>query len=297
MKGFLKDNSGFTLMELMVSVSIGAGLMLGIVSGYRSVVAISYDHKVRTVTRLQAEAIMQTIGVELRTLGNGVPFDQPNFQIGESTLSDPTVTHPILTATADTDYISFRLNESGEVHLLTADFDPASDNTISLTGTNGLEVGDTIYLNNSVVAEDDGYVAEVTAINTSTNVITVDTSSDVYSPSATFKMGTLCENVSLVTYESFADWSGITRDAGNGSVVMAPNSTMTLTYLDENGSAITLPLTPDCPSPPCTDSLTDNLRSIQVSVSVRSSSNLSDGSTYTATMTQTFGIRNLGLLL
>lgn len=296
-RSFLRDQSGFTLLELLVSMSIGAGLMVGIVTAYRAVVAISYDHKVRTVTRLQAEAIMQTLGSELRTLGNGVPFDQPNFQLGESTLSDATVTEPILVATAEADYISFRLNESGEVYLLTASFDPASASTISLTSVDGLEVGDTVYLNNSVIAGDDGYYGEVTAINTGTKVVTVDTSTDVYSPSAVFDTGTLCENVSLITYESFGDWSGITRDDGDGPIVMAPNSTMSISYLDENGAAITLPLAATCGTPPCTNTLADNLRSIQVTTNVRSSSNLSDGTTYTATMTQTFGIRNLGLLL
>lgn len=297
MRSLFKNQAGFTLLELIVSMSIGAGLMVGIVTGYRAVVAISYDHKIRAVTRLQAEAIMQTLGSELRTLGNGVPFDQPNFQLGESTLSDPTVTEPILVATADTDYISFRLNESGEVYLLTAQFNPGSSSTISLTSVDGLVIGNVIYLNNSVVAGDDGYYGEITAINTGTKVITVDTSTDVYSPLAVFNTGTLCENVSLVTYESFSDWSGIARDDGNGAVVMAPGSTMVITYLNENGSAITLPLATICTSPPCTNTLADNLRSIQVSISIRSSSNLSDGSIYTATMTQTFGIRNLGLLL
>ena len=58
-----------------------------------------------------------------------------------------------------------------------------------------------------------------------------------------------------------------------------------LEYLDENGAVLTPPL--------LNTDLVNSLRKIRVTVSVNSSSVLADGSTYTASASQVFAIRNL----
>lgn len=60
---------------------------------------------------------------------------------------------------------------------------------------------------------------------------------------------------------------------------------MTLTYLDINGNALSPPIT--------NDDVINLLRSITVTVALTSNSTLSDGEQFTATVTQTVGIRNL----
>lgn len=279
------NEQAFTFLELLVSVSLASIVLLGIMSEYTQGVAHLYDHQIRLSAQVQAQAILQTMTDELRILGNGVPFDQANFQVGEDTLSDITVTYPIDIATSATDRISFRLNETGEVHLLTQTFDPAASTTIQLTEIDGLDVNDPIYLSNSVVSGDDGLYARIASINPGTNSITLEPASMVYPPGASFASGSICEEVPIITYLSANDGSGISRDSGFGSVLLGRNSTMTLTYLDPNGAAIALPLTET--------SLVNSLRAIRIRISVQSENKMKSGATYTATVEQVVGLRNL----
>ena len=221
MKKYPKEE-GFTLLEVITTLAISGFVILGIINGYRIIVATSYDNKLRTTTRIQADSVLQTIGSELKTLGNGVPFDQANFQIGESSLDDSTVTEPILVNSASSSSISFRLNETGEIYILTSSFDPSSSLTIALFDVSNLEVGNTIYLNNGVLAGDDGLYGTITNVNTLAKTVTID-SDYIASPGAVFDSGSTCEQVSIVTYESFASWSGVTRNSDSQTTIIAPN--------------------------------------------------------------------------
>ena len=139
-RSFLSRNSqGFGVFELLVALGAAGLIFVGLMQIYRLTVSLSRDHQIRIATQVEAQALLQTIGAELRVLGNGVPFDQANFQIGESTLSDPSVTRPIVIGTAAADNITFRLNETGDVFLLTQDFDPSSTTTLFLTDTSSLD--------------------------------------------------------------------------------------------------------------------------------------------------------------
>ncbi|MCB0339190.1 MAG: hypothetical protein KDD53_06285, partial [Bdellovibrionales bacterium] len=84
------------------------------------------------------------------------------------------------------------------------------------------------------------------------------------------------------------DGSGITRDSGFGTVLMGPNSTMELTYLDMDGNTLTLPIT--------NTDVINSLRAIRVTVNLTSEQSLSTGTPYIATVSQTFGLRNLNYL-
>ncbi len=279
-----RDERGSSLLEVLVSILVVGAIFGGLVGQYSSSVSASYDHSIRIAAQVQAQAVLQTIISELRVLGNGVPFDQANFQIDESTLSDPSVTEPIDISVTDGDHLAFRLNESGTVHLLTTDFDPTATLNISLTGVEGVEAGDEIYLTNSVVGGDEGLYATVASVNTATNVVTLD-ATYITTLGATFDTGSILEVVPVIVYDSPSDGSGVTRDSGDGAVLLANNSVMAITYYSFDGSVI---------APPLTNAIVVNsLRSIEVTITVTSDKKLSDGSTYSTSVQQRVGIRNL----
>jgi hypothetical protein len=211
-----------------------------------------------------------------------VPFDQANFQIGEDTLSDPTVTEPLDVTTASATNLTFRINETGDVFLLTADFDPAVDLTISLTDVSSLAVNDPIYITNNVMSGEDGLYGVVTAVDVGAGTVTID-AGYVASPGASFDMGSILEEVPEVTYT--VSGTNITRDSGFGAVTMAQNSTLAFTYLDEDMNEVALPLT--------NDKVVNNLRAVRVRIEHSSNKNMKSGRPYTAVIEQVFGIRNL----
>lgn len=273
---------GFTLTEMLVAMGLGALVMLGAIQQFTQSTQLSHDHSVRIATTLEAQAILQSIGSEIRMIGNGVPFEQANFQIGEITLTDPTKTEPLDPLTATATNLTFRINETGDVYLLTANFDPSATTTISLTDVSNLDVNDPIYISNSVVSEEDGLYGVVTAVNSGANTITIDPAY-VASPGSTFGMGSILEEVPQVTYASSGNT--ITRDSGFGPVVMGQNTTMNLDYLDPNGNTLALPLT--------NAMVVSSLRAIRVTIAHTGNSNLRSGQPYTVTLSQTFGVRNL----
>ena len=284
-KRLARSSLGSTIIETIVGLSISGLLLVGFVSEYANTLKFAHDEESKVSAMVRAQAVLESIGAELRILGNGVPYDQSNFQIAESTLSDPTVTNPIDLSTASNTNIAFKINETGEVHLLTANFDPASSLVLSITDTTGVEADDQFYLSNSVVGEDDGLFGEVQSVNHAAKTVTLKAGA-VYSPGAVFNMGSIFERVPTVTYASTVN--GITRDAGLGPVLMAKKSSMNIEYLDHTGATIALPLTEDI--------LINNLRRIRVTVNVENDGRLRDGSVYTATVSQTFALRNLNYL-
>lgn len=282
------NQKGFTLVELMVTMLISSIVILGILGAYTHTVSVAYDQKVKLVAKLQADAVLQTIGAELRSLGNGVPFDQANFQIGENTLTDITVTYPLLIADSDADTIKFRLNESGRTYILTSDFDPSSTSVIPLTEVQGLTAGNIIYITNSVMDGDDGFYGTIQSVDSGALTITIEATYEV-SPGATFVSGSLLEAVNIITYDSPGWASGILRSNGGASITMAQNATMSFKYLTEAGVEVATPLTESA--------LINQIRAIEVTVNVRSTSPLKSGGYYTSTVQQIYGLRNLNYLI
>jgi prepilin-type N-terminal cleavage/methylation domain-containing protein len=279
------SQQGFTLLETMIALGMSGVVIYAITSLYLLVSASTYDQKVQAATNLQVQALMQTIGSDLRALGNGVPFDQPRFDIGEEGISDMTVADPISPTDCTANKVVFRLNETGEVHLLTADFDPLTSTSMALTGVDDLAVGDPIYLNDSVVSGDDGLYGEIDSIDSTGKTITLNSSKTVYNAPAIFKVGTIFEPVPLITYESNLATKVVSRTSGSSVVVMAKNTTVTFAYISYTGAALTLPLT--------RVDIISNLRSIKVTIQAEGENKLSSGETYTAVAQQTFALRNL----
>ena len=283
-----KQQLGFSVLELVVSMGIGATILGAMLLEFSALTSNSYNQQIREATYLRAQSVLQSMSSDLRLLGNGVPFDQPNFQIGEASLSNSTFTEPVLVSLATSSSVTFLLNETGKVQVATTDFTPTVGSAVSrllyLTDLDGISVGDLIYISNFTVGGDDGFAGTVQAMNVADKVVLFN-SLFIATPGATFEAGSIAENVSVVTYDSPSDGSGVTRNNGSGASLMAPNSTFVLDYLDENGNSLTLPLTQA--------TLTDSLRMIDVTVNVTSSDQLSDGSNFSASVTQRVGLRNL----
>lgn len=281
----IKAEGAFTLSELLVSLLLSSIIFIGLIGQYTASVHESYDQNIRIATTLQAQATLQMIGSEIRMLGNGVPFDQANFQIGEDTLSDPTVTEPIKVASSTASSITFRINETGDVFLLTQNFDPTVSLVVHLTDVSSLDANDPIYISNSVVSGEDGLYGVVSAVDSAANTVTLD-ANYVASPASTFNMGSILEEVPLVTYTSSG--GTITRDSGFGPVQLGSNCTMTLDYRDSAGNSMVPPLT--------NDNVVDTFRAIQVTINQTSDKEMRNGQFFVAQVSQVFGIRNLNYL-
>lgn len=277
------EQKGFTLPELAVVMGILSLVIGGLIQQYTASVTAARDHGIRLEAHVHAQALLQTLAGEVRILGNGVPFDQNDFQIGEIGLTDPSITNPIDVGTSTATRFAFRLNETGEVAVLTADFDPALGATITLHDTGEIAEGDPVYISNATMSEDDGFYAIVDSVDSSANQI--DVINMDYSAGADFETGSTLEVVPIVTYESAADGT-VTRDSGFGPVVMANRATMAVQYLDFNANPLTLPLTEAM--------LVNQLRSVEITVSATSAKNLKETNTpYQAVATQRVGLRNL----
>ena len=279
----LQNEQGITLLEILVSIGVASIMLLFTMQQYLSTTKQSRDNQIRISTFLQAQAVVQNIGFDLRILGNGLPFEQSQFQIGDAGLSNPTVSLPILIDSITTNKIFFRMNESGDVELLTQDFNPAFDTNIHLTETENVAINDQIYLSNGVIGGEHGLYAVVKNVNHSSKFITVN--NIVTGAGATFDKGSMFEVVPVIEYSHNTITNEIVRNSGTGPVVIAENASLLFDYQDENGNSMTLPMTD-------TD-IIDTLRAIQVTVVVDSEKKMSDGTTYSSEVTQTFGLRNL----
>lgn len=279
---------GSSLAEVLISVGISSTVLLATSSLYTSTVNANHDQNIRTETLIHAQAAMQMIGNELKPLGNGVPFDQANFEIGESSLSEKDVSYPIEIANTNNSQIAFRLNETGEISLLTSDFNPASSTTVSVTDVSAYQVNDPIYISNGVVSGNDGLYAKIQSVDFANRKIELLGSSLVYSPSAIFAKGSILEEVPTITFKNLPAGAGISRDSGFGSVSLAEKATVSFEYLNSDGNPVSLPLT--------ALSIVEQLRAIKVTVIKTSPSKLSTGQSYSTSVSQSFALRNLNIL-
>lgn len=283
-----RKHLGSSLVELLISVSVSSTVLLATSSLYSSTVKANHDQSIRTETLVHAQAALQMIGNELKPLGNGVPFDQANFEIGENTLTDPLVSFPIEVATTDSSRISFRLNETGEISLLTQDFNPGTAATLFLTDVSAYQANDPIYISNGVVSGDDGLYGRVHSVNAAAKSITLDGTSLVYSPLATFSKGSILEEVPEITIKNLTSGQGIVRDSGYGDVLIAENASIALQYLDSVGATVPLPLT--------AATIVSDLRAIRITINKSHPKKLTTGQTYSVAVSQTFALRNLNIL-
>lgn len=281
------EQKGFTLVEMSMSLAMGSMVLFAVMQHFSGVARTAKDYEIRLETLSHAQAMMQTITTELRMAGNGVPFDQPNFEIGETILSNPSVTLPIIISDSTETKISFRLNETGNVAILAADFNPASSLVISVTDTEGLAEGKTVYITNSTISGDEGLSGVVASVDESTKTVTLE-AGYVTSAGAVFGKGSVLEPVPIVTFND--EWLnfGITRDSGNGKILLGENASLTLDYLDKNNNEMSLPLSEA--------DLVNSLRAVRVNIEKTSFTPLSTGENYKVSLSQVVSIRNLSLI-
>jgi type II secretory pathway pseudopilin PulG len=285
-----KKNSelGTTLLESLTAIMISSSVLIGTVSLFSSTVKANHDQRIRTESLVHAQAVLQMVGNELKPLGNGVPFDQANFEIGELTLSNPDVSYPIDPASSDSSKIGFRLNESGDISLLTQDFDPISTTTVCVNDVSAYQANDPIYISNSVVGGIDGLYAKVQAVNTGAKCLILDGSTIIQSPTSVFAKGSVLEEVPLIKIVNLPLGAGVSRDAGYGAVNIATDASIAFEYLDSSGNSVALPLS--------ATSIVDSLRAIRLTVVKTHPAKLSTGQIHSVTVSQTFALRNLNIL-
>jgi len=96
---------------------------------------------------------------------------------------------------------------------------------------------------------------------------------------AILEKGSILEPVSTISYEVIS--GVIHREEDGNDVVMARNANLTFRYLDQNEDDI-----------PLTElNLINEIKNIEVEVSVTSDRNTSNGAPYTALINQTFSMR------
>lgn len=271
---------------MMISALIlGASL-----SGYLGLSSLAHDNEIRVLTQLKAQTILEIITPEVRMLGNGVPFHQANFLIDQATLTDSTVTQPILVSNTNQRSLSFRLNEAGETYILTADLDPALQNTVHLSGTQKINQGDPIYITNSTVGQDDGLYGTVGSLSDSSITLSI---AREFHPGSIFPAGSLLEVVPVITYSSGDELGPILRQRQGSSEELVTQGRLTFTFINSSGATINLPLLATS-AEPFPASAIQNVQSVRVAVEVQSDNLLSATSEpYLATVSQIVGIRNL----
>lgn len=278
----LSSERGESLMSFLVGTALVTVIFGAALNAFLDASHSSLDLRVKARAEEQAKTILDLMAYELRMLGSGMPLGQTGFAIGDAALGSAPL--PVL-LTSSSSRISFRLNETGAETVLVSDFTPGpSARTFSVASAADLDVGDTVYISDHTAGGTNGLSGVVEATSGATVTLA---NGFVSTSSAMFGAGSLVSRVTNVTFDSPADWSGVTRDPETGAVVLAPNSSFTVEYLDSSGAAIAIPLT--------SSSVADNLTSIRLTVSVRGDAELRSGGIYTATAVETIALRNLNM--
>ena len=269
-------------MELIVGLLIMSTFMAGVTGIYLNSSWYTYNNEIIIRTEESARSVLDIIIYDLRMLGTGMPIGQSNFSIDDEDIG--TAALPLLTS-SDSNDLTFRLNETGAQAITTAEFDPSAGQTIQLTDTSDFSAGDFVYVSDSTAGGSDGLRGEISSVTNSQ--ITLN---GVYQTAdgSVFPLGSTVSRVVTVDFESMSDWDGITRDNGTGEVLLAENVEFEVVYYDSNGDEIETPLSES--------EILNELTTIEVTVTARSSSDLRDGSRYYAEARQTVALRNLILV-
>lgn len=273
-------SGGFTMTELLVGLFMSATLLAVASTDFLSSERHGFDERIRNKTQQEARAIYDIISFDLRAVGSGVGIEQDNFT---AAIVGDDAPLPVLVGAQSTD-MTFRINETGKMTVLTTDFTPSMFNvTFDVFDPTLFAEGDTIYLSN--VSRDGTAGLAATIDDITGNTITIDVSY-VGTPSTTFEKGTLVQKVSEIRYyQSGSD--GVARARGTDISYLGPSSAFSLTYLDANGTALTTPLSQS--------DIENSLAAVNLSVIVLSTQRLSSGDYYSANVSQRIFLRNLVL--
>ena len=223
---------------------------------------------------------------------------------------------PILPG-SDATHLYIRLNERGVETVLVNDYDPTTGFTFTVLDVSDFMLNDIIYISDRRENGCAGLRGKVTAINTGAKQITISSTDGPNYPANTiFGAGSSVNRVSTVSYVSAGGADGIQMAISDYDPTLRslyPDSSFSLVYKNRtSGAAMTMPTTasdlcsflPPVPAgggigtDPCGTAapggdhdITD-LASITITVNVPGMRPLTDGTTYTATVTQEVSLRN-----
>lgn len=272
-----KERGSF-LLEMLCAIGLAAMIFTFASDMTMNNVQKSFDTQVVLETEKNARAILDLMIFDLRMLGSGIPFDQSDFTMSDSGVGAAAL--PVYTDST-TSFVHFRINELGNDTFLLNSFMPDSQNSLTVESDSDLVANDVIYISDETAGGSDGLQATVASANSGTVTLT----NMLYSTGATFPAGSIANRVVELSYNSPNDSSGITRNNGYGDVVLMPNSTFSINYIDSDGNQLALPLT--------TSTISSELNAIEVTVNVISNGRLRDGTSYTASVSGQVGIRSL----
>ena len=278
----LKDNAGFSLLELIITMAMTGMLLTMVASQFLSASRLTHDERIIIRSQEKARALLDILSFDLRMAGAGMPLSQEDFTTTDPLLSDAPLA--ILTS-SDIDTITLRYNSKGVRTILSADYSPtAFDLDFTVSSVDGFSDGDIIYFSDLPRGGETGMKAEVSSI--AGNTITID-SAFTAPASISLSTGSTVDVVSEITFDSPIGGDGVTRDSGNGPVLLMSNSDFSITYLDNDGGTLSPPLT--------AAEIENELATLELTVTVTGDISLKDGSDYIATAQQNISIRNLVL--
>jgi hypothetical protein len=211
-----------------------------------------------------------------------MPLGSPRFNYLDPQIEDAAL--PILPF-ADATNITFRVNKSGRFGSLTAPFDPSFQRTIEVTSTEGFRPDSWVYLSNMTSEfSQSSLISGLRARITSVGDSSIGVSDVSTNEGAIFKWGSIAEIVEEIFIDC-ANIAGISRDSGNGPIILYPHSSCTISYLDSQNNEL--------PSPLSSDVIQSSVSSIRFTLSVPGRRPLQSGNSYTAQVTETIALRNI----
>lgn len=275
-----RKSAGVTLLEVLVSLGISSVILTGIVVEFSSVTKFSRDLEVKAEVREILRSLLEMIATDIRNAGAGMPIGQTNFQVNTAGVGD--IALPVLT-TSTSSVLQLRLNETGRTTLSTALYDNTlMQKELNLLSSDGMNVNDVIDVSEMTSGGTGGMYAKVASVVNSTKI----TLSDVILPTGvtSVRSGSMAGVVSSVTLQSDATTNAITRTNASGTVILAPKSSVSFTYLDSSGASI-LPLT--------SKKVASNLAAIGATITVTSSRKLRDGTYFSDSKSLNIACRNI----
>lgn len=268
------SENGFSLVELLVTTILSSLVIMGASTLYFNSITNYHDRRIKAEAEETAQLILNMMANDIKMIGNGLP------NLAQWT-EDHDEAVPLDQYNSDSDTITMRLSRTGEVDVNSVDVTPnVSGFTITVLN-NIFEPGDRIYMNSSTVGDEYGLMGYVASI--AGNVLTIEGNSNAdtassFSPSASFKDGSLIYNIPFVQYDSPGDWSGITMsvdylgtDMPSSAVIMAPNTTFEVEYLQSDLNTI---------SQMKAESIMSELALVKITVFARGNKPLTNGTTY-----------------
>jgi hypothetical protein len=278
----LSEQRGDTLIGFLVAALVGTFVITATASSFTTGVRSVWDRITIAEANNQARTLSHLISSDLRVIGSGMPLGSPRFHPFDPQVGDAAL--PILPY-ADATNITYRVNKSGRFGSLTAPFDPSFERSFSVTSTDGFRPDSWLYISNiSSEFSQSSLISGLRARIISVGDNSIGVSDVSTNEGAVFKWGSIAEIVDEVTLDC-ANVEGISRDTGSGPIILYPNSSCTITYLDTEHNELAYPLT--------TDAIQSLVSSIRFTISVPGRRRLQSGNSYTAQVAETVALRNI----